>query len=509
MSQDDFDQIRPADLQLNIDSEHGEPVPAPPRRTGVNAGIAIALTAALGAAAIILLPRLIGPSEQPVPAKVEQTSPPASPVATPAARPEAPNGLSPFEQAQRERERQLARDALDALLQLQFELEEQGAEQWAAEDYGAALEQARAGDEVYRTNDFTAAAGHYQRATALLTNIADTRPARLQSFIEQGQSALETFEADAATAAFSLALLIDNSSQPAVAGLQRAQTLDEAVAALRRGQRAEQTADKAAAIDAYRDALAIDNALKPAKDALQRLETEAAEARFNELMSEGFTALSSDRPAEAIQHFDAALKIKPQSSAAKDAREQARFQISQSRIGRALADARQAESDERWQDAAKQYAAALKIDAGLSTAISGQRDAQTRLALDTALARVAADESALQGDKAITAARNLVTTAAAIPAPGPRLRAQIVAAEQAITAAITPRPVQIRSDGETEVTVFRVGRLGMFEQQHIELIPGNYVAVGRRTGFQDVRVEFAVSAANPTAPVTVRCTRRI
>jgi len=139
MSQDDFDQIRPADLQLNIDSEHGEPVPAPPRRTGVNAGIAIALTAALGAAAIILLPRLIGPSEQPVPAKVEQTSPPASPVATPAARPEAPNGLSPFEQAQRERERQLARDALDALLQLQFELEEQGAEQWAAEDYGAAL----------------------------------------------------------------------------------------------------------------------------------------------------------------------------------------------------------------------------------------------------------------------------------------------------------------------------------------------------------------------------------
>jgi hypothetical protein len=73
----------------------------------------------------------------------------------------------------------------------------------------------------------------------------------------------------------------------------------------------------------------------------------------------------------------------------------------------------------------------------------------------------------------------------------------------------TALPVQLRSDGKTDVIVFRVGSLGSFTGKELSLLPGDYVAVGRRDGFRDVRVEFSLRPGQTTAPVVVQCGQKI
>jgi hypothetical protein len=61
----------------------------------------------------------------------------------------------------------------------------------------------------------------------------------------------------------------------------------------------------------------------------------------------------------------------------------------------------------------------------------------------------------------------------------------------------------------TEVTVYRLGDLGTFTQKEVALRPGDYIAVGRRRGFRDVRENFSVLPGVSTTPVEIVCTEPI
>jgi hypothetical protein len=51
----------------------------------------------------------------------------------------------------------------------------------------------------------------------------------------------------------------------------------------------------------------------------------------------------------------------------------------------------------------------------------------------------------------------------------------------------------------------RVGVLGSFARQEVDLKPGRYVAVGTRAGYRDVRREFLVAPGEPREAIQVRC----
>ena len=106
-------------------------------------------------------------------------------------------------------------------------------------------------------------------------------------------------------------------------------------------------------------------------------------------------------------------------------------------------------------------------------------------------------------------ARAVLAAARQQPAPGARLTGQITRLENTITLARTPVVITIMSDKLTDVTIYRVGELGRFGQHSLSLIPGSYVAVGKRDGFRDVRVEFNVSPAQADAMIAVRCEQKL
>lgn len=106
-------------------------------------------------------------------------------------------------------------------------------------------------------------------------------------------------------------------------------------------------------------------------------------------------------------------------------------------------------------------------------------------------------------------AHTTLAEARELPSAGPRLLEQIASISSELGKLVGEVNVQLVSDGETDVRILRQSRLGMFQQEELVLSPGKYVAVGSRSGFRDVRLEFVVRSGELIEPLKIACTEAI
>lgn len=163
------------------------------------------------------------------------------------------------------------------------------------------------------------------------------------------------------------------------------------------------------------------------------------------------------------------------------------------------------EAEEQWRAALAEYEAALALDPRLRFAQEGKEHATERALLAERLESYLASPHRLAAEAVAREAEALLLRGREIAPTGPRLRALLVALEQALAAARTAVEVAIESDGLTEVSVSRVGRLGTLTRRVVALRPGQYVATGSRRGYRDVRVSFTVVPGAEPPVVAVRC----
>jgi hypothetical protein len=102
-------------------------------------------------------------------------------------------------------------------------------------------------------------------------------------------------------------------------------------------------------------------------------------------------------------------------------------------------------------------------------------------------------------------AEALLEHARGVEPSGPALEARIRALEAALARARTPVAVVIESDGLTELTLSRVGKLGTLTRRSLELLPGAYTVTGSRRGYRDVRRQFSVAPGAAAPVVSLRC----
>jgi tetratricopeptide (TPR) repeat protein len=167
--------------------------------------------------------------------------------------------------------------------------------------------------------------------------------------------------------------------------------------------------------------------------------------------------------------------------------------------------ARALEEQEDWRAALAEYEAALAVDPHVAFALEGKDRTAGRASLSDGLEFHARNAPRLSTEGVAREAEALLERARGVEAPGPRLRAQVAALEKALADARTPVAVVIESDGLTEVSVTRVGRLGTLKRRALELRPGEYTATGTRRGYRDVRRRFTVSPGGAPPSVVVRC----
>ena len=124
--------------------------------------------------------------------------------------------------------------------------------------------------------------------------------------------------------------------------------------------------------------------------------------------------------------------------------------------------------------------------------------------------RTALEQPERLSDVAVAeATEKLVQQARRINPSGPVLEDQIRRLQVLLEQANTPVTVVLRSDMETDVVVYKVARLGRFQQRELTLRPGTYTAVGTRNGYRDVREQIVVLHDAVPSPITIACVEPI
>lgn len=230
---------------------------------------------------------------------------------------------------------------------------------------------------------------------------------------------------------------------------------------------------------------------------------------FASAMARGFAALSGADHAAARTAFEAARRIRPNAPEVAQALAQIEQEQRTQVIAGKLEQARQAEASEQWAAALQEYRAILELDATVAAAKEGVSRTAPRATLNEQLELYLTQPERLFSQPVRAAARDTLARAKSIASPGPVLQQQVAKLADWLARADVPVKVSLQSDNLTQVTVYRVGALGMFAERELELAPGTYTVVGTRPGYRDVRREFSVMPGTPPTPVVIRCEERI
>jgi hypothetical protein len=398
---------------------------------------------------------------------------------------------------------------LAELLQQQAQLDERAAQDWGGELWSRYEALSREGDDAYLAQSFAASVAAYTDSLALGRELLGQAADIVSNSLAAGNSAIEAGDAAAALKQFDNVLAIEPDNRLGQQGRSRAERLPEVLRLTQAGD--DQRRDRAlqAARESYGAALAIDPAWSRARDALAAVTAEIAAARFESAMSQGLSALADEDYAQAETHFRAALLERPNAAEALDGLTAAEQGLQLDQIALAEARAIAFERRELWDRAIDQYREALATDATLAFANEGLERAQRRADLDAKLVNLIDNPTLLLTDAVLEDAQALADEARALAESGTRLAGQVQDLDRLIVLATTPIQIELASDAQTQVTVYRVGELGAFVSKTIEVRPGTYTAVGSRRGYRDVRKTFTVLPGRQPPRVSVVCEESI
>jgi tetratricopeptide (TPR) repeat protein len=474
------------------------------RRQGFRRGLGASLVA-LGLVAVgvvfFVLPKIV---------EREQPAKPAPAVATVAPKAEEqPAQKKELDFAALAKAKQAAEELRAAIDERLQKLNERAAAQWGGEEFNRANSLLAAADQDASAREYTAAEQKLNEITPLLDAVEKRAPQVLAEQLKAGAEALKQGRSEDAKGAFELALKIEQNNQVASRGLKRAGTLDQVLALLAQAEGQEKEGNATAALDNFRKALALDSEATRASEGIARITSRQAADAFASAMARGYSALAATNYSQAREAFEAARRIRPDAPEIPQALRQIEQEQRTNAIGVKLQQAQQLESQEKWAEALKEYRSVLELDSTVAAANDGVARTSPRASLNEQLEMYLTQPERLFSQSVRAVAKETLARASSIANPGPILSRQIKTLGEWLARADVPVPVALRSDNVTQVTIYRVGVLGAFEQRSLELVPGSYTVVGTRPGYRDVRREISVMPGAAPEPVEIRCEDKI
>jgi tetratricopeptide (TPR) repeat protein len=409
----------------------------------------------------------------------------------------------------RVRERSETDEVLGQLLSKMETLESRAVQRWG----GLRFKQAQAvyaeGDTAYLARDYDIAAEKYGEAIALVDPLLDEVEQVFTTTFTEAQAALDNADSIEAVRLFELAVAISPNHSGARAGYARAKNLDTVMSLTDQGLVFENDLELEAARQSFARAVELDPEWQPAQTGLERVLETIRQMEFGQRMTEGLTALAERDYPGARAAFRMAQEIFPESREPADGLLQVDQGIRLDRISVLERQAQDEEQSEAWEIAIDTYKSILEIDADLAFAKEGLRRSEQMAALHAQLDKYIGDPDSLSAAANMARATRLVVDITRMPEIGPRLGGQRDELSRLLKRAATPLTVSFVSDNATDVSIYKVGKLGSFETRQLDLRPGTYVAVGSRPGYRDVRLEFRVGPEIELQPIVVRCEEAI
>jgi serine/threonine protein kinase len=486
-----------------------------PKRLTVNAHDSLIKGATLLVAFIILLAGGLWlwhylasqhrkPAAPETPNSEQNQTAPEKTVVAPERLPQTPSDPTRLAAEKREADNRLAE-----FMQLKQTLEARGVSKWGAETYQDMSQFANQADRLLIENQYAPAADKYAAAIAKAQQLVDQMELVFKRLLAEGQSAIEDGDGALAEEKFSIALLIDPNNAIARDNLQRAKNTEAVMQLLESGNRYENEGNLAAAHTDYQEAVRLDPASTGARQALARVDGQLRDQQYQQLMSDGLTAIHNKNYQLAQTKLRQAKALRPESREVNDALIQVDQSIRLARIETYRRQAVVSEQSENWQQALDAYEQVLAVDSTVQFAVQGKQRALKHIRIDNRLDFFLKQPAILESDRQLENALELMAEIEAMGSSGPRLQNQYDQLARIVTAAQTPVKIILESDSLTDIAVYKVGKLGRFASRELNLRPGSYTVVGSRDGYQDVRKKIVVKPAQGPMRVTIRCEVKI
>ena len=389
-------------------------------------------------------------------------------------------------------------------------LEARGAGVWGGADFAAARAQGRAAAQAAAADDDPAKTiGLFESGTALFGKVEAAAPAALEAQLRAGREALEGGQPEAARQAFELAKLIAPEDGRAAEGLRRAAVLGKILPRLAEAEAAALADRPLEAVTLYEQVLREDPAHPGARAGLARARAALGSDAYARAIGDALAALREGRDKDARAALARARSLRPGGA------EIVAVEAQSSAVGarRELTATRESlaalETAERWGEALAGYEQWLARDPTLEFARSGRSRAAPRAELARRLDALLGDPARLVAPEVRREADQLLARADAVRGSAPVLRSQTTRLRDTLKLYDQPVAAVLQSDGLTQVTLQRVGAVGMFTRKELQLKPGRYVAIGSRPGYRDVRREFTLTPGGAAVTVDVRCTETV
>lgn len=399
--------------------------------------------------------------------------------------------------------------ALGDLLSQLERLRYRAIDRWGGQEYLDAVDVYAEGDRAYLARNYPLAGERYRAASKMLEPFFDRIDSVFEETLALAKAAFANGDHSEAVRLFDLATSITPGHREAEAGLVRATNLRSVLSLMDQGEGFEEDLELDAAKIAFEKALELDGQWEPAQVALERIRVAIKQLSFEQRMTEGFDALAAADFDSARAAFNAAKVLNSSSSQPADGLLQVDQEVRLLDIRRLESEASSYNSAEQWETSVTVYQDILKIDPDLQFAQEGLSTARSRSALHARLGAFISEPDTLSDQVTMQNATTLLLDVTRIQPMGPRLEDQKNELSRLLKRAATPLSVRLVSDNMTNVAIFRIGQFGTFAAHELSLRPGNYVAVGVRSGYRDVRIEFRVAPEIKMQPIVVQCEEQI
>ena len=416
---------------------------------------------------------------------------------------------APFELAQIELAKEKSIEIADQILRLQIKLEDLKVELWAKKVYDSLAEDALLGDEAFRSKEYQEALRIFKATQESLEALYASTQRILQEKVNIGNRALEEGDAELAVTNFRIATALDWENDLLRTQLKRAENLKSVQAIVDSARLAEKENKLEAALKYYEEAAGKDPLWKPASEGVLRIQEGLRQREFENIMSEAFSELLRKNYGAARLAFEAATRIFPKSSEPEDGLLQVELAEKRDEINMLKLKAEQNVREEVWEEAISQFERVLRLDNSLVFALNGLDAAKKRLALQNRLQYFLDDPTVMKDDDQLKEAKKTLMDASILAASSPATADQMGSLSRLISLARIPIKVIISSDGNTEIFVYQVKRLGKVRSEELELYPGTYTIVGKRRGYRDVRQTLTLLANAPIKPINISCKEKI
>jgi len=474
-------------------------------------GISLAVLLALLLAVVFILPRTVSRNEDTPPAATS-TRDAATKADTGASRSDVGFSENVEDLSGRDvrvQNRAATEEVLGELLAKMDVLENRAVQRWGGTRYARAQAVYKEGDEAYLARDYATAAQKYRDAIEIVDPLLSDVDEVFAATYAEAQAALEAGDHVEAVRLFDLAAAISPGHPGAQAGLTRARNLETVLSLTDQGAAYEKDLELEAARQSFARAVELDPAWRPAQEGLERVRAAIEQREFDQRMTEGLAALADNDYLGARAAFRMAQELRPKSPEPADGLMQVDQGMRLDKISSLQEQAQEMERSEQWSEAAETYASILELDGDLAFAKEGQDRARKMSALHARLAELIGEPDSLARPATMQAATALLLDITRMESIGPRLADQRDELSRLLKRAATPLTVRLVSDNATDVSIYKVGKLGSFETRELSLRPGTYVAVGIRPGYRDVRLEFRVAPEIDMQPIVVRCEEQI